>query len=681
MCVVPVPKTCAEGFADAVFRPEPRPVNNARGEVPKWGGGKASCAAQCGSNTTGEPPMQFVMLLITDEGRFWKVLCRTHWELKAFVFKRCAKMAKQEEISIKVENALKKLGTRHHVSTEDSSVYVGDTGIKYDTKERVVKSVVPPVSRIPSDEELFDKDGVPDYRFLMKHFQREGRLREDQLVKIIEKAESILKKEPNLLYVDVPATVVGDIHGQFYDLLGMFEMCGDPSETQYIFLGDYVDRGDRSIEVLILLYAMKISHPTHVWLLRGNHESKRMTSYFTFQKECLCRYSGWLYRAATRSFRALPLCAVLNHQFFCVHAGISSSLWDLEEINEKIDRFSEDFPSKGLFCDLMWSDPSEKYDDEEIDEDDVKQYYSFNYERRCSEFYSYRAVETFLNHNDLLSVVRGHQPQDNGYRIYKVNEVTSFPSLITIFSAPNYCGTYNNMAAVLVYNGESFNIKQFDSYPAPYFLPNQMNVFEWSLPFVGEKVVEILSAVLNICTEDELNKDEISLDKENMRLIQGVDESNRDEEEAEADAGAHKRAKRVSATEDETEKEAENENTVTGGSQVLFGESIRKKMLMVGRMSRILSLLREEREKIDELKSLNHGDLPKRTLIDGREELHNKLRTFKEARDMDIANEGLPPSSAEMASRAQQRSEKYQQYVSSDDEVDAEADEAGARED
>lgn len=521
----------------------------------------------------------------------------------------------------------------------------------------------------------------------MKHFQREGRLREDQLVRIIEKAESIMKEEQNLLYVDVPATVVGDIHGQFYDLLGMFEMCGDPSETQYIFLGDYVDRGDRSIEVLILLYAMKISHPTHMWLLRGNHESRRMTSYFTFQKECLCRYSERLYRAATRSFRALPLCAVLNHQFFCVHAGISSSLWDLEDINEKIDRFTEDFPSKGLFCDLMWSDPSERYDEEDIDEDDVKRYYTFNYERRCSDFYSYRAVETFLNHNDLLSVVRGHQPQDSGYRIYKVNEMTSFPSLITIFSAPNYCGTYNNMAAVLVYNGESFNIKQFDSYPAPYFLPNQMNLFEWSLPFVGEKVVEILSAVLNICTEDELNKDEISLDQENMRLIREIDESNRDETEAgtavDTDAGPHKRPKTASAAAAHAEKvaekvaenDSEDKNTVTGGSQVLFGESIRKKMLMVGRMSRILSLLREEREKIDELKSLNHGELPKRTLIDGREELHNKLRSFKEARDMDIANEGLPPTSAEMAARAQQRSEKYQQYVSSDDD-DADVDPA-----
>lgn len=596
-------------------------------------------------------------------------------------------MAKQEEISIKVENALKKLGTRHHVNTKNSSVYVGDTGIEYDTKERVVKSVLPPVNSIPREEELFDKDGVPDYRFLMKHFQREGRLREDQLVRIIEKAESIMKEEQNLLYVDVPATVVGDIHGQFYDLLGMFEMCGDPSETQYIFLGDYVDRGDRSIEVLILLYAMKISHPTHMWLLRGNHESRRMTSYFTFQKECLCRYSEHLYKAATRSFRALPLCAVLNHQFFCVHAGISSSLWDLEDINEKIDRFTEDFPSKGLFCDLMWSDPSERYDEEDIDEDDVKRYYTFNYERRCSDFYSYRAVETFLNHNDLLSVVRGHQPQDSGYRIYKVNEMTSFPSLITIFSAPNYCGTYNNMAAVLVYNGESFNIKQFDSYPAPYFLPNQMNLFEWSLPFVGEKVVEILSAVLNICTEDELNKDEISLDQENMRLIREIDESNRDETEAgtavDTDAGPHKRPKTASAAAAHAEKvaekvaenDSEDKNTVTGGSQVLFGESIRKKMLMVGRMSRILSLLREEREKIDELKSLNHGELPKRTLIDGREELHNKLRSFKEARDMDIANEGLPPTSAEMAARAQQRSEKYQQYVSSDDD-DADVDPA-----
>lgn len=561
-------------------------------------------------------------------------------------------MVDKEEISIKVENALRKLGARHTVNGKSVSVYVCDKGIEYNTRERVVKDVVPPITSIPTDDEVFANDGKPDYKFLMKHFKREGRLKEDQLIRIIEMADEIMTKEPNMLNVDVPATVVGDIHGQFYDLLGMFEMCGDPSDTQYLFLGDYVDRGDRSIEVLILLYAMKVNYPTNVWLLRGNHESKRMTAYFTFQKECLCRYSSNLYSKSIKSFRSLPLCAVLNKQFFCVHAGISSDLWDLEDVNTKINRFRDDFPSKGLFCDLMWSDPYDEYDEENnnADDDDFEDLFSFNYERRCSVFYSYRAVEAFLNHNSLLSVVRGHQPQDSGYRIYKINEMTNFPTLITLFSAPNYCGTYNNMAAVLVYNGESFNIKQFDSYPAPYFLPNQMNLFEWSLPFVSEKVVEILSAVLNICTEDELNNDAIKFNQKNMELIHQLNDSGKIEPVI--------LPKKRGTSEEETA--VDQSTTETSGAALLTSESLRKKLMLVGRMSRILSLLREEREKVDELKSLNNGQLPKRTLIDGREELHNQLRSFKEARDLDIRNEGLPPTKEELREMERERKEKYE---------------------
>lgn len=430
----------------------------------------------------------------------------------------------QKQVDIHVQNALRILASRHsYLSKKDNqiksiSTYSPEEGKVYSTTERAIPDVVPPTNVIPTDDELFDEKGIPDYKFLMKHFKRQGKITEDQMIRIIDTASEIMRYENNILEVDVPATVVGDIHGQFYDLLGLIELYGDPKDTQYLFLGDYVDRGDRSIEVLILLYAIKINFPKTFWLLRGNHETARMTSYFTYKKECTSRFSIKLYQKSIESFKTLPLCAILNKQFFCVHAGISSQLWDMEAI-ENIDRYVADFPSYGLFCDLMWSDPSPDYDDENIAIDDVDEYFRRNTDRHCSEFYSYRAMEAFLNKNDLLSVVRGHQPQDSGYRIYKMNETTSFPSLITIFSAPNYCGTYGNMAAVLHYNGETFNIKQFDSFPTPYFLPDQMNVFEWSLPFVAEKVVEILSAVLNVCTEDELLGETVHLNQKTYEAV------------------------------------------------------------------------------------------------------------------------------------------------------------------
>ncbi|TID24575.1 hypothetical protein CANINC_003047 [Pichia inconspicua] len=431
----------------------------------------------------------------------------------------------QKQVDIHVNNALRVLASRHsYLSKKDNKIksissYSPEEGKVYSTTERAIPDVVPPTNVIPTDDELFDEEGKPDYQFLMKHFKRQGKITEDQMIRIVDAASEIMRYESNILEVDVPATVVGDIHGQFYDLLGLIELYGDPKDTQYLFLGDYVDRGDRSIEVLILLYAIKINFPKTFWLMRGNHETERMTSYFTYKKECTSRFSIKLYNKSIESFKTLPLCAILNKQFFCVHAGISSHLWDMEAI-QNIDRYVADFPSHGLFCDIMWSDPSPDYDNENIPAGDVDLYFKRNTDRHCSEFFSYRAMETFLNKNDLLSVVRGHQPQDSGYRIYKMNETTNFPSLITIFSAPNYCGTYGNMAAVLHYNGDTFNIKQFDSFPTPYFLPDQMNVFEWSLPFVAEKVVEILSDVLNVCTEDELLGETLRLNEKNYNAVE-----------------------------------------------------------------------------------------------------------------------------------------------------------------
>lgn len=172
---------------------------------------------------------------------------------------------------------------------------------------------------------------------------------ETQVLRILKMATDCLSREPNLLQVPAPVTVCGDIHGQFYDLLKLFEVGGDPQKTPYLFLGDYVDRGSFSIECLLYLYSLKLNFNQHFWLLRGNHECKHLTSYFTFKSECLHKYNLKIYESCCQSFNALPLAAVMNGQYFCVHGGISPELRSLDDIN-RMDRFKE-IPSRGLMCD------------------------------------------------------------------------------------------------------------------------------------------------------------------------------------------------------------------------------------------------------------------------------------------------------------------------------------------
>ena len=173
-------------------------------------------------------------------------------------------------------------------------------------------------------------------------------------------------------------------------------------------------------------------------------------------------------------------------------------------------------------CDLLWSDPVEDYGNEKdvpskrrtsnpINDSTPsnssttnERLFLHNTTRGCSYFYTYTAVNEFLIRNQILSVIRAHEAQDVGYRMYKKSAETGFPSLITIFSAPNYLDVYQNKAAIMKYENNVVNIRQFNCSPHPYWLPNFMDVFSWSLPFVGEKVIDVLLNILNICSDEEL---------------------------------------------------------------------------------------------------------------------------------------------------------------------------------
>ncbi|XP_073816340.1 calcineurin A1 isoform X2 [Musca autumnalis] len=504
-------------------------------------------------------------------------------------------------------------------NTDTTNTTTGNkTKCKYTkTKERMIEEVpLPPAHKLTMDEVYDPKTNKPNYDALRQHFLLEGRIEEEPALRIITEGAALLRNESNMIDVEAPITVCGDIHGQFFDLVKLFEVGGPPSSTRYLFLGDYVDRGYFSIECVLYLWSLKICYPDTLFLLRGNHECRHLTEYFTFKQECEIKYSIKVYDACMEAFDCLPLAALLNQQFLCIHGGLSPEIFTLDDI-KKLNRFREP-PAFGPMCDLLWSDPLEDFGNEKNND-----YFTHNSVRGCSYFFSYTACCEFLQKNNLLSVVRAHEAQDAGYRMYRKNQVTGFPSLITIFSAPNYLDVYNNKAAVLKYENNVMNIRQFNCSPHPYWLPNFMDVFTWSLPFVGEKVTDMLVSILNICSDDE--------------LLSGPD----DELEEEM------RKKIVLLPMNHTEQP--KKTTVSA----LRKEIIRNKIRAIGKMSRVFSVLREESESVLALKGLTPtGALPMGALSGGKDSLRSALQglgatpeihSFAEAKGLDAVNERMPP--------------------------------------
>lgn len=255
-------------------------------------------------------------------------------------------------------------------------------------------------------------------------------LTEEEVYDLCQKTIEIFIEEGNIQRVDTPVTICGDIHGQFYDLLELFKTGGDLPYKNYLFLGDFVDRGYNSIECLLLLVAFKVRYPDRIVLLRGNHESRQITQIYGFYDECRRKYGNSnVWRYCTDLFDYMPLGALIDNTVFCIHGGLSPSAKNLSDIRY-IDRRQE-VPHEGAMCDLLWSDPAEE----------IKGWHVSL--RGAGFLFGEDIVERFNHDNKVTTVVRAHQLVMEGYKVIFQD------NLVTVWSAPNYCYRCGNIAAIL----------------------------------------------------------------------------------------------------------------------------------------------------------------------------------------------------------------------------------------
>ncbi|KAJ7782347.1 Metallo-dependent phosphatase-like protein [Mycena maculata] len=292
----------------------------------------------------------------------------------------------------------------------------------------------------------FDLDACIEKLLLHKQILHESLLRE-----ICNKTKEVLMRESNVVHVSSPVTVVGDIHGQFYDLLEIFRVGGLAPNTNYLFLGDYVDRGLFSVETMSLLTCLKLRYPDRIQLMRGNHESRAITQTYGFYMECTRKYGSphaWTY--FTDMFDFLTLSAVIDNEIFCVHGGLSPSIHSIDQI-KVLDRFRE-VPTDGPITDLMWSDPDEEREDFAISP------------RGAGYTFGSGIVHKFLEINHMSQILRAHQLCMEGYTQLFDKHLT------TVWSAPNYVFRAGNAASVLeVGPGGSMHFNVFFSAPENEF--------------------------------------------------------------------------------------------------------------------------------------------------------------------------------------------------------------------
>ena len=274
------------------------------------------------------------------------------------------------------------------------------------------------------------------------------------LFSILKDAQKVLIAEENINKINIEKereiTVCGDIHGQYYDLLNIFDINGFPTpERPYLFNGDFVDRGSFGVECVIALLLFKLYNPKSMFLNRGNHEDEGLNKMYGFEGEVLAKYCSNTFKLFLYLFKSLPLAQVINDKIFVVHGGIpKGENFKLEDM-KKVNRMAK-IPDSGDFCDMLWADPTK---DSGIQ----------NSKRGISYMYGPDIAERFLANNGLSLIVRSHEMKEEGYEVEPCNKI------ITIFSAPKYCDQMTNKGAYIIFKADEMKplFKTFEAVPHP----------------------------------------------------------------------------------------------------------------------------------------------------------------------------------------------------------------------
>ncbi|KAL0646625.1 hypothetical protein Bca4012_044916 [Brassica carinata] len=271
---------------------------------------------------------------------------------------------------------------------------------------------------------------------MVDYLKNQNMVHHRYIYQVVSKAMENLQHATSLASISLldgaHITVCGDVHGQFYDLLNIFDLNGFPSKSNpYLFNGDFVDRGAFSVEVIITLFAFKAMCPQAIYLARGNHESDGLNERYGFHREVYYKLGRDCVELFSRAFCFLPLAHVINDKIFVVHGGLFSqdgvTLSDIRGIY----RFCQP-PQEGLMCELLWSDPQTALG-------------RAPNKRGCGISFGQDVTQKFLKENNLDLVVRSHEVKDKGF------EVIHNGQLITVFSAPNYCDQFDNLGAYIMF--------------------------------------------------------------------------------------------------------------------------------------------------------------------------------------------------------------------------------------
>lgn len=296
---------------------------------------------------------------------------------------------------------------------------------------------------------------------MLERFREQKLIHKKYVVQLLLASLRQLEALPNLVPIktsDTPGgvlTVCGDTHGQFFDVLHIFERNGKPSATNpYLFNGDFVDRGSFSFEVVFTFLAYKVAYPSAMHVVRGNHESKNMNRIYGFEGEIKHKYDEQVMGLFSEVFCAMPLCATVDDRVFVVHGGLASEDGVTLDDIQKVNRFREP-PDSGLMSDLLWSDPQPLPGRSPS-------------KRGVGLSFGPDVTKRFLELNNLDMVVRSHEVKEEGYHIDHDGKC------VTVFSAPNYCDQMGNKGAYIRFSGAN-ELKpeyvQFDASPHPPIRP------------------------------------------------------------------------------------------------------------------------------------------------------------------------------------------------------------------